>query len=128
MEHIKHEQNILRRLEQSRTAVTQKYEILERDKTLMEQFINRAFKPMSAPLEKLGSLTENYSEPQREQNIVKSELKREVKSDDSTFDDLNDDYEEYDSADKTVLANDDDDEVHSPTKKNESHVHWRRPI
>ena len=101
MEHIKHEQDILRRLEQSRNAVKQKYEILKRDKASMDQFINREFKPMPAPLEKLVSLTENYSEPQKKQNIAKGEAKREVKSDDSTFDDLNDDYKEYDLANKT---------------------------
>ena len=52
MEHIKHEQDILRRLEQSRNAVKQKYEILKRDKALMDRFINRTFKPVSDPLKK----------------------------------------------------------------------------
>ena len=107
MELIKYEQDILRWLKQSRNAVKQKYEILERDKALMDQFINRALKPMSASLEELVSSTENHSKSQNEQNTAKRGVKREVKSDDSTFDDLNHDYEQYDLADKTVLANND---------------------
>ena len=87
--------------EQSRNAVKQKHETLKRDKASKDQFINKAFEPISAPLEKLVSLTENYSESQKKQNIAKGEAKREVKSDDSTFDDLNDDYKEYDLANKT---------------------------
>ena len=70
MEHIKHEQDILRRFEQSRKAVKQKYEILKRDKASMYQLINRTFEPVSAPLEKLGSLTENQSKSQKKQNTV----------------------------------------------------------
>ena len=50
MEHIKHEKDILRRLEQSRNAVKQKYEILKPDKASIDQFINRTFKPVFAPL------------------------------------------------------------------------------
>lgn len=110
MEHIKHEQDILRRLEQSRNAVKQKYEILKRDKASMDRFIKRTFKPVSDPLEKLVSLTKNHSEPQKEQNTVKREVKSEDTSLDNIKKNLNNDYDGFDSDDstETVIANNDD--------------------
>ena len=70
----------------------------------MNQFINRTFKPVSASLEKLVSLTKTHSEPQKKQNTVK----REVKSEDTTLDNikenLNNGFDSDDST-ETVIAN-----------------------
>ena len=64
MKHIKHKQDILHRVKESRKAIKQEYDILKREQVSMDEILNRTFKPMSVSLEKLVSLTaENHTKP-----------------------------------------------------------------
>ena len=77
MEHVKHEQDILRRLEESRKAVKQKYNILKRDRASIDRYLTKTFKPVTTPLKKLVDLTVQNN---KKEKGIDPEIKREVKS------------------------------------------------
>lgn len=81
MEHIKREQDILHRLEESRKAVKYKYNILKRNKASINQILNDTFKPMTAPLEKLINLTENHNKKIEK----KSTIERKANDDEASL-------------------------------------------
>ena len=59
----KKEQDLLRRLVESREAVRQKYKILKENQSHMERALGETFKPIVEPLDKLVSLSEKRIQP-----------------------------------------------------------------
>ena len=121
MEHVKHEQDVLHRLEESRKAVKQKYDILKKDKASINRILNETFKPITTPLEKLVNITENNNvssskkkEDQEKNAAVKREklsfsVKKEIEPNEFQTNNTDDDY----SSDTTLdyVSSDDNDKL-----------------